>query len=425
MYALNKSFYVLLSGLLIAGLFTLSSCQKEGCTDENAINFDPEAQKDDGTCIYPPGGGGAAGASDTIESNITSNRTITENTYICGGISIEADVEVMAGVTITMCAGASIDVTSSGSLHLAGSSSNPVIVTGEVKTAGYWNYIHVNSNNPNNHFEHAELRYGGGDDWYNHAMVWVQNSNNAQLTVNNTTFSNSKGYGLYAESSTELPSFSSNTFAENQTVGLSIASEHLGFLDADTDYDDDNSEGEPYIHVRGNTITKDQTWVNTNASYLFKEKTKIDAGVTVNEGTTILMDANAWFDVQANGYFKAVGTSSNKITIEGEEKTHGYWGLIHVNSNNSNNQLKHVNLAYGGGDDWYNYSMVWLQNSNNSQLTMESCSVSNSSGWGLYVESSTNMTPSDSASVVDQNSFSSNGQSNSSSCTGNCDVYFE
>lgn len=31
----------------------LSSCQKEGCTNKDAINYDASAKKDDGSCIFP------------------------------------------------------------------------------------------------------------------------------------------------------------------------------------------------------------------------------------------------------------------------------------------------------------------------------------------------------------------------------------
>jgi hypothetical protein len=39
------------------GLFVLTlaftSCKKEGCTDPTSLNYDPDAQVDDGTCTYP------------------------------------------------------------------------------------------------------------------------------------------------------------------------------------------------------------------------------------------------------------------------------------------------------------------------------------------------------------------------------------
>lgn len=33
-------------------LLLLSSCKKEGCTDSDAVNFEEEAKKDDGSCEY-------------------------------------------------------------------------------------------------------------------------------------------------------------------------------------------------------------------------------------------------------------------------------------------------------------------------------------------------------------------------------------
>jgi len=38
--------------LVIAGLFILASCAKEGCTDPNSLNYDPDAKKSDGSCKF-------------------------------------------------------------------------------------------------------------------------------------------------------------------------------------------------------------------------------------------------------------------------------------------------------------------------------------------------------------------------------------
>lgn len=37
---------------LLAGVFYMSGCQKDGCTDSAATNFDADATEDDGTCAY-------------------------------------------------------------------------------------------------------------------------------------------------------------------------------------------------------------------------------------------------------------------------------------------------------------------------------------------------------------------------------------
>ena len=39
------------SVLVIAGSITLTSCNRKGCTDPNAVNYDPNAKKNDGSCV--------------------------------------------------------------------------------------------------------------------------------------------------------------------------------------------------------------------------------------------------------------------------------------------------------------------------------------------------------------------------------------
>jgi hypothetical protein len=38
--------------MLFSGIIGLSSCQKKGCIDSDAINYDLEARVDDGSCIF-------------------------------------------------------------------------------------------------------------------------------------------------------------------------------------------------------------------------------------------------------------------------------------------------------------------------------------------------------------------------------------
>lgn len=43
---------LLFTTVLCAGLF---ACSKRGCTDPNASNYNPAAQKKNGKCVYTPG----------------------------------------------------------------------------------------------------------------------------------------------------------------------------------------------------------------------------------------------------------------------------------------------------------------------------------------------------------------------------------
>ena len=41
-----------LFGILVLSLLVIS-CKKEGCMDSSATNYDPDAKKDDGSCVFP------------------------------------------------------------------------------------------------------------------------------------------------------------------------------------------------------------------------------------------------------------------------------------------------------------------------------------------------------------------------------------
>ena len=47
---MRKLFAFALMAVCLA--FAMAGCQKEGCTDSKASNYDPDAKKDNGTCVY-------------------------------------------------------------------------------------------------------------------------------------------------------------------------------------------------------------------------------------------------------------------------------------------------------------------------------------------------------------------------------------
>lgn len=54
-------------------LFLLISCQKEGCTDESASNFDINAVKEDGSCVYDESGSGDTNEESDTDQEIETN----------------------------------------------------------------------------------------------------------------------------------------------------------------------------------------------------------------------------------------------------------------------------------------------------------------------------------------------------------------
>jgi len=80
---------------LTAIAFSFTSCKKEGCTDETALNYNADAKKDDGSCIY----------DTTVPSNVINvSANITSNTtWETGKIYIlTTRVAVTSGNTLTI-----------------------------------------------------------------------------------------------------------------------------------------------------------------------------------------------------------------------------------------------------------------------------------------------------------------------------------
>ena len=130
-----------LNFIAILGLATsiaiLPACnKKEGCTDPNAINYDADADTEDGSCTYDAPGGG----SDLI-GTLTSDKTLSADTiwYLDGRVVVEsgAELTIEPGTIIKGKQGAgnsasALIIAKGGKITANGTASNPIIFTSEL-----------------------------------------------------------------------------------------------------------------------------------------------------------------------------------------------------------------------------------------------------------------------------------------------------
>jgi len=110
------------------------SCKKKGCTDPTAVNYNDNAQKDDGSCEF----------AEVVNGNKVKSGSITANeTWVATEVyQLDGKVVVQSGVTLTIEPGTIIKgaegsgsnasalvIAKGGKLNAVGTASSPIIFT--------------------------------------------------------------------------------------------------------------------------------------------------------------------------------------------------------------------------------------------------------------------------------------------------------
>jgi len=134
-----------------------------------------------------------------------------------GATVIEADLSIAAGVQISFDYASSVRVTPTGSLKLAGTSTERIVLNATEPIQGFWHGIVMQSRNTNNVFAYTDITHAGGSSTYMGAL-YIGGSPSypeAMLTFSNCNINNSASWGAYVQSNAELIDGGGNSFSNN------------------------------------------------------------------------------------------------------------------------------------------------------------------------------------------------------------------
>ena len=268
-----------------------------------------------------------------------------------------------------------------GTLLAHGTAGAPIVVTSEdpQPSPGAWDYWDFSGPSADgSDLEYMQFSYGG----YNGSSgAEVSASNGAGPTIGDSGFSQSIGVGLYLDDGSRSV-VRDCVFEQNASYGISTPADDAANISQTATPLDQLG-----IRVRGSDITHTGTWQAQDAPYVLDGGVTLMAGVTitVQPGTLIQMNDNAWFSVR--GTLLARGNAGVPIIVTSADPhpAPGAWDYWDFNGPSAGGSvLDYVQVTYGG----YNGSSgAEVSASNGAAPTITHSVIASSIGDGIYVDS--------------------------------------
>ncbi len=136
-------------------------------------------------------------------------------------------------------------------------------------------------------------------------------------------------------------------------------------------------------------ITEDRTLVSETL-YTVTSRVDIDDGatLTIEPGTVIQFENGEAFRVTGDASaIVAEGTAEEPILMTGTQEQRGWWRGLGIRSDNNQNVLRHVTIAYAGGDSWGTVDDANIQMYSDAAITLENVTLTGSEAAGLSARS--------------------------------------
>ena len=322
-------------------------------------------------------------------------------------VSQDATLSVKPGVHVRFEEGVVFIV--DGGMSAVGTSDDPVIFAGSKQIADWWKGIQIRNSGWAS-LEHCRVSHSGRQSSFG-----VQKTGSGNLVVKNSTFSHTRGNGLWVVDNNgdilvEGSIFESNIsgiflnnagpvtvldseFRNNEQYGVVV--KPLDGLPTDnSNFFSGNLLAD--IGVAGGTILKDMTWSPAGAPLRVAGRIVVSKGATLFIEPGVEVQFNPRKDLIVDGGLSAVGTSDEPVIFAGSKPLANWWYGILIRGSGWA-RLEHCQVSHAGR--LRNYG---IQKTGKGDLVVKNTIFSHTGGNGLWINDSTGN------HVIEQNIFTSN-----------------
>jgi hypothetical protein len=197
----------------------------------------------------------------------------------------------------------------------------------------------------------------------------------------------------------ESPAGSAPDLIENSTASATFTTNIAGLYKVEitaSDGQGKSASGVVTLYIGGvlptainaSTVYPDLFENEDYPDYYALQSVQVTAGLTLEPGVVIESAADVRLWMNGNpAYLNAVGTNAKNIIFRGMDKVKGSWRAIHIASNNVNNKLDFVQIMHAGSSEVSNQkAALLLQSNTNTQASITNTHISQSGGYGLYID---------------------------------------
>lgn len=324
--------------------------------------------------------------------NTTWNSLPNSSYFVSGDLAIEGELTINPGARFKMAPDVMWDIGYDGALIALGTVSNQITFT-SVEEASNWKGLNIKSDDQRNALNYVNLSYGGSTPMrLNYSDLNIKTIlgvySNGNLSVTNTTISNSSGYGLFVENLGRISDFKNNTFELN-TRAVALPANQVEKVDPETIFVN-NSEVE--VEITASVLDKEATWSDlpSDATYRVSGRLQLDYPLTISPGAKFEIDQDV--PIIANGSLTANGGLGSEIVFTSSKPNEHHWKGILIEPY-INADFDYVEISYGGNSQHDFSGNGYSANigvKGGGSLTIRNSIISNSAGYGIYSEGTVN-----------------------------------